>query len=100
IAVLGAIFEHEIGTRLHAVAPHAPAGLAAAVAAKGPAAAPGGGVLAAAARQAFLAGLRDILLVGAAIAFTGAVAAVALIRARDFHRAHMASDAPVAAGDV
>ena len=36
------------------------------------------------ARAAFIAGLNEILLVGAIVAFTGAVLALVLIRNRDF----------------
>jgi predicted MFS family arabinose efflux permease len=89
IAVLGALFEHGIATRLDGLG-HGPVhGLAAAVAAQGPAAVPPGSpAVAAVAHQAFLGGLREILLIGAVIALTGAVAAFTLIRSRDFHRAH------------
>jgi hypothetical protein len=43
------------------------------------------GSIVAAGRDAFLAGLHDVLLVAAAIALTGAVTAFLLIRSRDLH---------------
>jgi EmrB/QacA subfamily drug resistance transporter len=51
----------------------------------------------AAANQAFIAGLNDILLVGTGIAFVGAVAAFVLVRQRDFTVAPGAEGAPAAA---
>ena len=45
------------------------------------------GVVAEAIRSSFAAGLNDLLIVTAALAFTGAVCALVLIRGRDFVRA-------------
>jgi EmrB/QacA subfamily drug resistance transporter len=79
IAALGAVFQHGIDSKLSELVPRAPSGLAEVVAS--------GGGRGAAAHQAFIAGLNEILLVGAATVLAGAVAAFALIRARDFVRA-------------
>jgi hypothetical protein len=51
----------------------------------------------AAARHAFIAGLNEILLVGAGIVFVGACAAFLLIRARDFKVATAPVEEPAAA---
>jgi len=86
IAALGAVFQHGIDTKLAELLPNRPSGLSEAVASGGG----GRGVparLTDAAHQAFIAGLNEILLVGAATVLAGAVAAFALIRARDFVRA-------------
>jgi EmrB/QacA subfamily drug resistance transporter len=86
IAALGAVFQHGIDTKLAELLPNRPSGLSEAVASGGG----GRGVparLTDAAHQAFIAGLNEILLVGAATVLAGAVAAFALIRAKDFTRA-------------
>ena len=72
IAGLGAIFQDTIKSNLHG------AGSAQAVASG--AVQEGGDI----ARAAFIAGLNEILLVGAIVAFAGAVLALVLIRNRDF----------------
>jgi len=103
VAGLGAIFEHRIGTKLAELVPNAPAGLADAVSSGGTRAiahadAPGARAhLADAARQAFIAGLNEILLVGAATLLLGALAAFVLIRARDFSAAREPAAAPAEA---
>jgi EmrB/QacA subfamily drug resistance transporter len=95
IAALGALFEHRIESALSELLPHGQPGLADAVSSGGTRAAaqmaPSGARLQVvdAAREAFLTGLNEILLVGAATAFVGAICAFALIRARDFHRAEV-----------
>jgi len=71
IAGLGAIFQDTISSKLHG------AGSAKAVASG--AVQQGGDV----ARAAFISGLNEILLIGAIIAFAGAVLALILIRSRD-----------------
>ena len=71
IAGLGAIFQDQIASELHGV------GSAAAVASG----AVQGSELA---RHAFISGLNEILLVGAIIAFAGAVLGFVLVRGRDF----------------
>jgi hypothetical protein len=57
--------------------------------------------LADAAQQAFIAGLNDILLIGAATLLVGALATVALVRARDFVGARCPEPArvPASPGD-
>jgi EmrB/QacA subfamily drug resistance transporter len=88
IAALGAIFQHRIATDLAARLPDAPHGLAQAVASGGThGLAHGRGPVATAARAAFVAGLNEILLVGAAIVLVGAVSALLLVRARDLQAA-------------
>jgi predicted MFS family arabinose efflux permease len=72
IAGLGAIFQDTIKSNLHG------AGSAEAVASG---AVQQGGEIA---RAAFIAGLNEILLVGAIVAFTGAVLGFLLVRGRDF----------------
>ncbi len=84
VAALGAVFQHGIETKLTELAPSAPSGLTDAVASGGAHSVPPR--LADAAHQAFIAGLNDILLVGALTLLVGAVAAFTLIRARDFAR--------------
>jgi EmrB/QacA subfamily drug resistance transporter len=82
IAGLGAIFQDTIKSNLHG------AGSAEAVASG---AVQQGGEIA---RAAFIAGLNEILLVGAIVAFVGAVLGFLLVRGRDF----VASGPPPAAG--
>jgi predicted MFS family arabinose efflux permease len=72
IAGLGAIFQDTIQSKLHG------AGSAKAVASG--AVQRGGDV----ARAAFIGGMNEILLVGAIVAFAGAVLALLLVRSRDF----------------
>ena len=86
VAALGAVFQHRIDTKLAELAPNAPSGLAETVASGGSRAV-ADPHLADAARQAFIAGLNEILLVGATTLLLGALASFALIRARDFARA-------------
>jgi copper chaperone CopZ len=96
IAALGSFFESRVVAAFHHTA--AAGSLGAASTAVGKAIATGNlraatghvptriaGSIAAAGRNAFLAGLHDVLLVAAAIALTGAVAAFLLIRSRDLH---------------
>jgi EmrB/QacA subfamily drug resistance transporter len=97
VAALGAVFQHRISTSLETSLSKAPAGLAKAVAAGGTHAAaalthgrPG---VTAASLQAFVAGLNAILAVGAGLVAIGAVAALVLVRARDFHRRPAAASA-------
>ena len=52
------------------------------------------GVVAEAIRSAFAAGLNDLLIVTAALAFTGAVCALVLIRSRDFVRTGRSPEPP------
>ncbi len=88
-AALGAVFQARIESKLDELIPQAPDAFAEAVASG----AVQGAVDAAppefqaqaldAANQAFVSGLNAILLVGAAIAFAGAIASWALVRRRD-----------------
>jgi EmrB/QacA subfamily drug resistance transporter len=100
IAALGAIFDHQIASKITERLPSAPEGLPGVVAAAGPRgvaeSAPAGarGQLVDVSRDAFVSGLDDILLVGAATLFVGAVAAALLIRDRYLH--HAAAAAPAA----
>jgi EmrB/QacA subfamily drug resistance transporter len=90
VAGLGAIFQSRIEGRLGELLPNAPPGLAEAVSAGGGRAAveaaPAGerARIAEAANQAFISGLNDILLVGAAVTIAGAIIGFALVRSRDF----------------
>ena len=93
VAALGAIFQARIETKLAELAPGAPSGLSEAVASGGSSGVPPR--LTDAAHQAFIAGLNQILLVGAAILLIGTLAAFALIRARDFARTPDPVAAPV-----
>jgi predicted MFS family arabinose efflux permease len=99
VAALGAIFQHRVSTSLEASLGKLPAGVAKAVASAGTHAAaalerghPG---IVEATRGAFATGLNGILLIGAGLVLVGALAAVALVRARDFH--HRPVPAPPAA---
>ncbi len=91
VAALGAVFQHRIETKLAELAPGAPAGLSDTVASGGTRGVPTR--LADAAQEAFIAGLNEILLVGAATLLLGALAAFPLTRSQDFARAR----GPVAA---
>ena len=90
VAALGAIFQSAIASKLSELAPQAPSSFADAVSAGSAQsaiqAAPPGvrAQLTTAANQAFIQGFNDILLIGAIIAFTGAVLGFALVRSRDF----------------
>jgi EmrB/QacA subfamily drug resistance transporter len=100
IAALGALFQNRVTAVLADRLPHAPSGLARAVASSGvrgvphPASPSSRAQVVDAARHAFVAGLNEALLVGAAIVFVGAISALTLIRARDFHRAPAVAAAP------
>jgi EmrB/QacA subfamily drug resistance transporter len=98
IAVLGALFQNRVETKLEENLAAGPAsvrplaGDLAATAASGSTdatltRAPEGteGFVALAARDAFVSGLNGILLVAAAVAFAGAVLTFVLVRPRDFH---------------
>jgi hypothetical protein len=100
IAALGAIFSSRLGSELHAALPHAPQRLANLVSAGGVRAAaafaPQGqrAQTVAAARRAFVTAFDDVILVGAVTVLLGAVAAFALIRARDFQAGRPPEPAP------
>jgi len=97
IAVLGALLEHRIFEKMQDLFAQGPSELQAQSSELGRAAASGRveaalasvpeadvGFVQTAARDAFVSGLNELNLIGAAIAFIGAVAAFALIRAKDF----------------
>jgi EmrB/QacA subfamily drug resistance transporter len=97
IAALGSVLQSRVETRLDDLLAGAPAGVGASSRDLAEAVAAGGGEealagvpagareqVAAAAREAFVSGLNDILLIAAAIALTGAVCALALVRRQDF----------------
>ena len=92
VAGLGAIFQSRVDAKLGELLPQVPAGLGDAVASGGTRAVPPR--LADAAREAFVAGLNEILLVGAATVLVGSLAVFALIRARDFVSARKPAPAP------
>jgi hypothetical protein len=108
IASLGAIFVAHVrdgvesallGTPLadaaHRIAEQVSGGQAAQAIASAPA--PLRGTVAEASRVAFVGSLNDILLIGAVVAFTAAVAALTLIRQRDFVLEPAVAGAPAAA---
>jgi len=81
IAGLGAVFQSEIASRLPGTAS---SDAAQGIASAGPGAAAQGGPQAVdAAREAFVAAFNEILLIGAIIAFAGAVFGLFLTRERD-----------------
>ena len=92
VAALGAILQQRIASDLADRLSHVPHGLAQAVASGGARA--GHGAVAAAAKHAFVAGLNEILLVGAGTLLVGAIAAFGLVRARDFQAARAPAPAP------
>jgi EmrB/QacA subfamily drug resistance transporter len=90
VAALGAVFQSRIESKLAATLPHAKAGLADVVASGGSQAAarvvpPGARAqVAHASAQAFTSALNEIMLVGAVIAFVGAILGFGLTRSSDF----------------
>jgi hypothetical protein len=89
IAALGAVFQSKITDSLHTLLPQAPAGFADGVAASGTAAADQAPPALHdqafnAAGIAFTDAFNDILLIGAVILFTGALAVLLLVRQSDF----------------
>ncbi|HKP89777.1 MAG TPA: MFS transporter [Thermoleophilaceae bacterium] len=95
VAALGAIFENRIDAKLAELVPHVPPGLGTSVAARGTNGVPAR--FAGAAREAFVAGFNEILLVGSATVLVGSVAVLLLIRARDFVSAREPAAAPAEA---
>jgi EmrB/QacA subfamily drug resistance transporter len=90
VAALGAVFQSRIESKLSELLPQAPRAFADAVAAGATTSALPGlpaqfrEQAVAAADQAFVGALNEILLIGAAIAFVGGIAAWLLVRSRDF----------------
>ena len=110
IAALGAVFQVRVETKLDTMLAGTPAAdrtheLSEAIASGGAQQAIGGAPpelrprIEAAANEAFVSGLNDILLVGVGIALVGAIAAFVLVRQRDFVAAPGAesAEAPAAA---
>jgi EmrB/QacA subfamily drug resistance transporter len=103
VAMLGAVVESEVSSSLESSVPNAPEGLVDVVSTGNVGAAAAGAPpglesqAAAAAETAFVAGFDAIQLVAAAIAFAGALLALALVRERDFVAAPGAEPAPVPA---
>jgi hypothetical protein len=101
VAALGAVFQSRLATSLHESLGNPPATLAKTLASGGTHAAsalmhdrPG---VTEALLRAFAGGLNEILAIGAGLTLLGAVAAVTLVRAGDFHGAGVvASSAPAA----
>jgi EmrB/QacA subfamily drug resistance transporter len=103
VAALGAIFESRVADSLHGSLGIPSAALAKAVASggtrAGAAALPGHPGVLEASLRAFTVGMNTILAIGAVLSLLGAIAAVTLVRARDFHRAPPAeAPQPVTAG--
>jgi EmrB/QacA subfamily drug resistance transporter len=100
VAALGAVFQSAISSKLSELAPQAPSSFADAVSAGSAqsaiSSAPAGAraELTTAANQAFISGFNDILLIGAIIAFVGAVLGFSLVRSRDFVSAAEEEPAP------
>jgi EmrB/QacA subfamily drug resistance transporter len=94
VAALGAIFQSQITAKLSQLAPGAPPGFADAVSSGGMEVAiqstppESREQLTTAANEAFISGFNEILLVGAVVAFTGAVIGFVLVRSRDFVAEH------------
>jgi hypothetical protein len=88
VAALGAVFQQRLESTLRSSLGHPAPGLASAVAAGGThaaaAASRGRVAVESAARHAFVAGINDLVLVGAVTVFIGAVFA-ALVRRKDFY---------------
>jgi hypothetical protein len=106
IAALGAVFQSKITDQLNTLLPHAPSGFADGVAASGTAAADQAppqlhDQAFHAAGVAFTNAFNDILLIGALILFTGAIAVLALVRQSDFvpHGPPQQAEAPEEAGE-
>jgi len=103
VASLGAIFQSQVDSKLSTLLPHAPPGLAEAVASGGSRAAAGAAPpgqrpeIVHAAKVAFVSGLNDILLIGAIVAFLGAALGFALVRASDFVQPAEGAPEPAAA---
>jgi EmrB/QacA subfamily drug resistance transporter len=90
VATLGAIFQSQVASKLSALLPDAPHGLAEAVSSGGSRAVTAlvppaqRAETVHAAKVAFVSGLNEILLIGAVICFASAVLGFALVRSRDF----------------
>jgi EmrB/QacA subfamily drug resistance transporter len=103
VASLGAVFQSQVDSKLSALLPNAPPGLAEVVASGGSRAAAGSAPpgqrpeIVHAAKVAFVSGFNDILLIGAIVAFLGAALGFALVRASDFVQPSEGVSEPAAA---
>jgi EmrB/QacA subfamily drug resistance transporter len=101
VAALGAVFQSRLTTSLHETLGNPPPALAKTVASGGARAAtallPGRSGVMEASLKAFAAGLNEILAIGGAVTVLGALAAVVLVRARDFHGVSAVTSAEPAA---
>lgn len=101
VAALGAVFQSRLSTSLHESLGNPPAALAKTLASGGTHAASalvhGRAGVTEALLGAFAGGLNEILAIGAGLTLLGALAAVILVRASDFHGAGVASSAAPAA---
>jgi EmrB/QacA subfamily drug resistance transporter len=105
VAAMGAIFQARIDSQIADLAPRAPSAFGEAVSSgaadRALAAVPPQfrAQAAAAANQAFVSALNEILLIGALIAFAGGVLGLLLVRKRDFVGAPAVQPAPAKADD-
>jgi EmrB/QacA subfamily drug resistance transporter len=90
VASLGAVFQSRVDAKLATLLPNAPDGLAEAISSSGTRAAAAAATpsqrpeVVHAAKVAFVSGFNDILLIGAIVAFLGAILGFALVRSKDF----------------
>jgi EmrB/QacA subfamily drug resistance transporter len=103
VASLGAVFQSQVDSKLSALLPHAPPGLAEAVSSGGSRAAaalaPAGqrAEIVHASKVAFVSGFNEILLIGSILSFVVAAAGFLLVRQRDFVQSTEAVAEPAAA---
>src|SRR3954453_22129689 len=90
VAALGAVFQHHLAASLGAQLGHPAQGLADALASGGPNAtqtlAPSQARVLAASHEAFVSSTNELLAIGSVVVLLGAIAALALVRARDLHQ--------------
>jgi hypothetical protein len=90
VAALGAVFQHHLAASLGAQLGHPAQGLADALASGGTDAthtlAPSQPGVLAASHQAFVSSTNELLAIGSVVVLLGAIAALALVRARDLHQ--------------
>jgi EmrB/QacA subfamily drug resistance transporter len=100
IAALGAVFQSRVDSKLSALLPSAPNGMAEAVSSGGSRAAAGFAPpgqradFVHAAKVAFVSGFNEILLIGAILSLVAAALGFALVRQRDFVQAEGETEAP------
>lgn len=95
VAALGAVFQHHLASSLRAQLGHPAARLAKTLAAGGTRAAqslaPTQHAVLNASRHAFVSGTNEILAIGSIVVLLGSLAALVLVRARDFHQTNAPS---------